>query len=538
MEIALALSGGGYRAAVYHIGVMSYLNKLQFGDSTTLLDYVNILTGVSGGALTALYYACIELAAENRAHAFRDLYSKIVTTNVGSLASDRFSKEAVKGKDMIEILADVYEEAFLTGLKFETILEGVQNSHLHHVTVNATDFSNGLPFRFQATKALNDRNDDFSYGWIGNFDHRIDREVASQLRLSDILAASSCFPIAFEPILYPKHFVLPTEVKREIEGQTFGMMDGGMIDNQGIDSVLKADEQMQKSGEQIDLVIISDVSSLKMDGYLPSKKPMPQNSIWSRCKRFIGRSVNTVSNIQWTLKIIACTFIILGYVSYNYNWNCWAFIVGFVLSSLISLYLIDKFIEWVNGKISSQMNDFTQFNVHTEVVKKVRFGAIKRFFLNRVRSAYVMANGAMMGHIRRKNVSEMYEGVWRDRTILNPLYCLEDQGTWVRSMLKYQLPTGYKPSLPIIENSTLANSMGTTLWFSKEHIANGMPEAILCSGQYTTCWNLMKYIEKTKEAPTEASRFLSVLEVQLKRDWVRFCENPKFLSNLVIMNNH
>ena len=162
MEIALALSGGGYRAAVYHIGVMSYLNKLQFGDSTTLLDYVNILTGVSGGALTALYYACTELAAENRAHAFRELYSKIVTTNVGSMASDRFSKEAVKGKDMIEILADVYEEAFLTGLKFGTILEGVQNSHLHHVTVSATDFSNGLPFRFQATKALNDRNHDFS----------------------------------------------------------------------------------------------------------------------------------------------------------------------------------------------------------------------------------------------------------------------------------------------------------------------------------------------------------------------------------------
>ena len=538
MEIALALSGGGYRAAVYHIGVMSYLNKLQFGDSTSLLDYVNIITGVSGGALTALYYACTELTGGERCQAFRDLYNKIVTTNVGSVASDHFSKEAVKGKEMIEVLADVYEEVFLTGLKFDTILEGVKHSHLHHVTVNATDFSNGLPFRFQATKALNNQNNEYSYGWIGNNDHQIDREVAAQLRLSDILAASSCFPIAFEPILYPKHFVLPPELKRSIEGQVFGMMDGGMIDNQGIDPVLRADDQLKKNGEHVDLVIISDVSSRIIEGYTPSKRPTPPNSNWSRFKGFIGKCINTISKIQWKLKYLAAFFTILGFASFHYVWPYWQFTVGFALSSLIFLYLIDMFIERLNDVISRQINDFTRFNVHTEVVKEVRFGSIKRFFLNRAKSAYVMANGAMMGHIRRKNVSEMYEGSWKEKTILNPMYCLEDQGSWGRSMEKYHLPSGFKPSLAIIENSTLANNMATTLWFSKEHIANGMPEAILCSGQYTTCWNLMKYIEKTKDAPTEASRFLSVLEVQLKRDWVRFCENPKFLSNLVIMNNH
>ena len=538
MEIALALSGGGYRAAVYHIGVMSYLNKLQFGDSTSLLDYVNIITGVSGGALTALFYACRELTGDDRSQAFHDLYTKIVTTNVGSVASDHFSKEAVNGKEMIEVLADVYEEEFLTGLKFDTILEGVKHNHLHHVTVNATDFSNGLPFRFQATKVLNDQNDEFAYGWIGNIDHQIDRDVAAQLRLSDILAASSCFPIAFEPILYPKHFVLPQEVKSNIEGQVFGMMDGGMIDNQGIDPVLRADEQMKENGEQVDLVIISDVSSRIIDGYIPSKRPDPPKSIWSRVKECIGKNVNTISNIQWNLRYLAVIFVILGFASYHFVWPCWQFTVGFALSSFIFLYLIDMFIESLNSAISHQINDFTRINVHTEVVKEVRFGSIKRFFLNRAKSAYVMANGAMMGHIRRKNVSEMYEGTWKEKTILNPMYCLEDQGSWGRSMEKYHLPDRFKPSSAVIENSTLANKMSTTLWFNKEHIANGMPEAILCSGQYTTCWNLMKYIEKTKNAPTASSQFLSVLEVHLKRDRVRFCNNPRFLLNLVITHNH
>lgn len=535
MDIALALSGGGYRAAVYHIGVMSYLNKLQFGDSAKLLDYVNVITGVSGGALTALYYACTELANEDRNAAFRELYSKIVSTNIGLLASDQFSKEAVNGKEMIEVLANIYEEVFLKEKNFGAIMEGVQHSHLHHVTVSATDFGNGLPFRFQATKALNTQNDEYTYGWIGNNGHRIERNIAAHLRLSDILAASSCFPIAFEPILYPKHFVLPEEVKSGIEGQGFGMMDGGMIDNQGIDPVLRAEEQLSKRGETIDLVIISDVSDRVMEGYTPQKKSEPKYKWLDRIVRPIYQRFNTVSKLLRLIILFILGFFVLGVYSYIYGWHI---LLGFSVASVIFLFLIDIFIRWLNGRLSSLISDFTKFKVHTEVLRKVRFGSIKRFFLNRAFSAYVMANGAMMGHIRRKNVSEMYEGNWKERTILNSLYSLEDQGPWGRSMEKYHLPSGFKPSLRIIENSTLANNMSTTLWFSKEHIANGMPEAILCSGQYTTCWNLMKYIEKTKNAPTVASQFLSVLEVQLKRDWVRFCENPKFLSNLVIMNNH
>lgn len=531
MDIALALSGGGYRAAVYHIGVMSYLNKLQFADSTKLLDYVNVITGVSGGALAALYYACVELASEDRNAAFRDLYSKIVATNIGLLASDQFSKEAVNGKELIEVLADIYEETFLKNKNFGMILEGVQYNHLHHVTVSATDFSNGLPFRFQATKALNTQNDDNTYGWIGNHGHRIERNIAAHLRLSDILAASSCFPIAFEPILYPKHFVLPEEVKNRIEGQGFGMMDGGMIDNQGIDPVLRAEEQLSNCGETIDLVIISDVSNRVMEGYSPQKKSAPKYEWLDRITKPIYQRFNTVSKLLRLIILMILGCLALGVCSYKYGWYLF---LGFSVASAIFLVLIYLFIRWLNVKLSSLISDFTKFKVHTEVVRKVRFGSIKRFFLNRAFSAYVMANGAMMGHIRRKNVSEMYEGNWKNKTILNPLYSLEDQGPWGRSMEKYHLPVGFKPSLAIIENSTLANNMSTTLWFSKEHIANGMPEAILCSGQYTTCWNLMKYVEKTKNAPTETGIFLSALEAQLKRDWGRFCENPKFLSNLVI----
>ena len=50
-KIGLALSGGGYRAAAYHIGTMRALHKLG------ILDEVDVISSVSGGSITATYYA-------------------------------------------------------------------------------------------------------------------------------------------------------------------------------------------------------------------------------------------------------------------------------------------------------------------------------------------------------------------------------------------------------------------------------------------------------------------------------------------------
>ena len=50
-KIGLALSGGGYRAAAYHIGALRALHKLG------VLDKVDVISSVSGGSIIAAYYA-------------------------------------------------------------------------------------------------------------------------------------------------------------------------------------------------------------------------------------------------------------------------------------------------------------------------------------------------------------------------------------------------------------------------------------------------------------------------------------------------
>src|ERR1035438_500056 len=49
-KIGLALSGGGYRAAAYHLGTLKKLNQMG------ILDKVDIISTVSGGSITGAYY--------------------------------------------------------------------------------------------------------------------------------------------------------------------------------------------------------------------------------------------------------------------------------------------------------------------------------------------------------------------------------------------------------------------------------------------------------------------------------------------------
>ena len=201
MELTLCFSGGGYRAAVYHLGVLTFLNEVRLNEGGTLLDHVHTITSISGGALPAITYAVSEADGRDREETFRRLYQKIVNTNIGDLLIERFDKDTKQNRGLVQTLADIYNERFFNGEKFEKILNSMDwNNGIHHFYADATDFEYGLPFRFQATATLNTTNRRETYGMIGNWRHRMNRRDAMNVRLADIMAASSCFPLVFEPI--------------------------------------------------------------------------------------------------------------------------------------------------------------------------------------------------------------------------------------------------------------------------------------------------------------------------------------------------
>lgn len=74
-KLGLALAGGGFRASLFHLGVLHRMAELD------LLRQVEVMSTVSGGSiLGALYFLVLKKELETKATLTRDEYRKIVTT--------------------------------------------------------------------------------------------------------------------------------------------------------------------------------------------------------------------------------------------------------------------------------------------------------------------------------------------------------------------------------------------------------------------------------------------------------------------------
>ncbi len=121
--IALSLSGGGYRAAGFHLGVLDLLNRLD------LLKDVSALSTVSLGR--DLHRDAIRSRAKNRRSLpglFRSVLSRdLRSVNVVNLALAKLTENPPSipsGRwDVITACAQVYDEKFFAGKRFEVFWE-------------------------------------------------------------------------------------------------------------------------------------------------------------------------------------------------------------------------------------------------------------------------------------------------------------------------------------------------------------------------------------------------------------------------------
>jgi len=140
------------------------------------------------------------------------------------------------------------------------------------------------------------------------------------IRLADIAAASSCFPSAFEPLRFPDDFLWSKSVEaiRDELGKSFTesvpLMDGGIFDNQGVDSVVRAYE---RGNQQVGLLIISDTTQRNPSifEFTPEKK-RGRLTVGTLVKLawivfLISIATTTTLIIAWRLSILADRFHLL-----------------------------------------------------------------------------------------------------------------------------------------------------------------------------------------------------------------------------------
>ena len=530
LNIGLCFSGGGYRAATFDLGALSFLNSVRLEDGRTLLECVSAMSSVSGGTIPALKYMLALVHGKPIGEMINELFDFLCNEDLVVQALQGMSAEKANPKaSLIKIMAGIYDDCLFKHATMGDIIDNIKDIPVKDYTALATDFHYALPFRFRVTEGLTSTGERLYYGVFGNSKNSIGLKVARYITAGEALACSSCFPGGFEPMMYPADFKVSQnpEIAHTIT-KRFGIMDGGISDNQGIESINMAEnrrrdhrEDKTRTDKALDLVIVSDVASPYMVGYAPSKQMLPE----SAGKLTIGRLRNYGLIAEAVAMVLFILFIVLG----NGFWTG-------VMSVILAIVTIANIAGALLKKKMFRLIGKTFIGNKATFISHLKMATFESLLMNRAKSVIKMTSEVFLKRMRQLNYDVLYaDPAWENRRITSTVYELRPGERWEsrlpkpdsksKKIIDDELPQYLAPSTIMQQNSKLAASMGTTLWFTDEDKKSGLPQALLACGQYTMCFNLLDYLEKIEKNPvnlTDSHSLLLACKPQLIAAWEKF----------------
>lgn len=548
-KIALSCSGGGYRAASFHLGTMSYLHRLHY-KGKPLLENVKMLSTVSGGTITGIVYTLQRQQGKTFDEIYDFLMEKLRTLDLVKLGIEKLDPGAAwtnthKRKNLINAFAGLYDEHFTAGATFADLEE--MHCHLEAVAFNSTEFNNAVDFRFRNRGT----------GIFGNYYMRISHDQAREVRLSDAMAASTCFPGGFEPILWPHDFLYPGAVNlEETLGQQppTGIMDGGIYDNQGIDTILR----YKRGAAYFDCIIISDVSSPYMNPYLPAPEKPTHGIDRITLRQFYRRTRDIDRLINWFIPCL-CLFLCGLPFAWHYS-NTIGTGISLTLSTvLLILWSIKRILLHKLMRLPARFRQYLrsknpQMDFYLEKLSGLDLGElsihrIRPLFMDRINSLLTLLLNVFLKVVRRLNYNLVYnDDRWDYRRMSNLIHTLtrrdyespgrrpgEEQtpGAPAQSMFRGDYDLDIGPHIETVAEA--ASGFGTTLWFTPEDKLGGTLDKLVATGQFTMCYNMITYLETLicnpafTSLPADTQTALSDLYDQCRADWPSFKTHPLFL---------
>ncbi len=267
--VALCLSGGGFRAALFHLGALRRLNELG------ILSKLDTITSVSGGSVTAAHLAdrlrpwptpgsVVSDWEEKVARPFRDFAGRNLRT--GPVLAAFLPWNWPRQGSQVDALAARYEKD-LTKLKLAELPEARPR-----FVFCATDMAFGVNWIFER-----DRVGDYRAGYIA---------PAPDWPVARAVAASSCFPPVLRPMrlsLRPEELVggnIPAGRDRDKLVSGLELTDGGLYDNMGLEPAWRSHEvvlvsdggatfkfesakNLSQQWERYVLILLSQVSAVR-----------------------------------------------------------------------------------------------------------------------------------------------------------------------------------------------------------------------------------------------------------------------------------
>ncbi|MCL2387583.1 MAG: patatin-like phospholipase family protein [Defluviitaleaceae bacterium] len=242
-RIGLALSGGGIRAAIYHLGVLQYMAE------TGLFSKIASISSVSGASMCMGLIFAVSGNTWPTTEEFLAIQPQvkklILEKNIQTAALLRLPFTPTKWRHRVEIIAKMLENKW--GIRGN--LQDLPPTPFWEI--NCTTFETGNRFRFRR-----DYMGDQEIGYVQQ----------PHLPTSHMIAASSAFPVLIGPYVLQteglrftkdKKGRIPQSEDAKISSQ-YTLWDGGVYDNLGLDALHKVGGGLD---EEIDFIIVSNASA-------------------------------------------------------------------------------------------------------------------------------------------------------------------------------------------------------------------------------------------------------------------------------------
>jgi len=557
-NIAVSMSGGGFRSAAYGLGCLSYLQRRKFED-VPLLERVRFIIAASGGAMTGILFA----AYNHQGLPFSKTYDHL-RNNI--FAGDKILREAARivrddtawkddptrNRNTINAFAKAYQNLAFEGLTFDVFTNNGQRT-LHEVCFNASELENGRAFRFQ-TDGREDTDEILGNRYLRVKDNN--SAAVKKIKLGDIMAASSCFPAGFEPMVFPDDFAVDEDHKHQLQSEMqsaknydwteyipftggVALMDGGITDNQGVEGLKLANDRLRDAtGRGYDLNLICDVANYFMEPFEPLTE---QKSWWTNL------TLTTIINAHKYSSVIFAFSMVMIFANV---FTGFAWVLATVSAIMFALFLFARYEllrkpEPASAKQAGQprpkesmwdlpVSLFIDFFLQnplskTEMMLKVR-----------IRSALRVAMEIYLLQIRRINYDSLYTNPeWAYKTKAVSIYELSKsnenvlQRQFERKKFPADITALLTPSAAVMNVAETARQMGTTLWFPDMDTSSeiNVRDSLIACGQFTMCYNLLEYILQIEGKFPEVLNDPGIqqLKKEILEDWKMFQKEPGFM---------
>lgn len=272
-NIGLALSGGGIRATIFHLGVIKWMAEKN------LLENIVRITTVSGASLgIGLIYS------QNKgkwpdSQMYLDeilptVQNIILGKNIQNIALRKLAMLPYYWNKKVNLLANVLQEQW----EISGNLSDLSIKPLWYI--NCTTYETGKRFRFSQEKM-----GDYILGYVEN----------PNITIADAIASSAGFPVFIGPYKLNTHkytWIKSKYAKKDWtppEEKYIHLWDGGVYDNFGLESIYKMDNGGCLS-DGVEYLIISNASS--------SIKYKKRTNPLSNLKRLLKISMDQVAALR------------------------------------------------------------------------------------------------------------------------------------------------------------------------------------------------------------------------------------------------